>query len=136
MQVDGYVAVLAHTILIAEEGPSAVPATGKAADLLAAVYNASELALRLLKPGSKNSAITEAIEKVAADFKVNAVHGVLSHQMEQNIVDGEKVIINKSDIEEKVEEFEFAPYEVPPICCLLSPCLSSALSLVIYSCLS
>jgi curved DNA binding protein len=106
------VAVLAHTILIGEEGPSATPATGKAGDLLAAVYHASEIALRLLKPGSKNSAITDAIEKVAADFKVNAVHGVLSHQMEQNIVDGEKVIINKADVEEKVEEFEFAPYEV------------------------
>lgn len=52
------------------------------------------------------------IAKVADDFKVNAMHGILSHEMKRHIIDGSKVIINKTDADKKVDEFEFEPNEV------------------------
>lgn len=110
--VDGYISVAAHTFLIGAEGISKDPVSGKAGDLLAAAYTASECAQRMLKVGGKNTAITEMISKVCEDFKCNAVQGVLSHQMQRFQIDGEKVIINKGDIEQKVDEVEFEPNEV------------------------
>jgi len=86
--------------------------TGKAADVLACAYTAADAAFRLLKPGAKNTAITEVINKTATEFKCNAVQGVLSHQMKRFVIDGEKVILNRSDVDQKVDEFEFAPNEV------------------------
>jgi len=40
------------------------------------------------------------------------MEGVLSHQMKRFIIDGNKVIINKQTVDQKVEEFEFEDYEV------------------------
>lgn len=116
--VDGFVAQVATTLCIGAEG--AVAATGKAGDLLAAVYNASELAIRMLKIGAKNTPITEMIAAIADDFKVNAIHGVLSHQLEKNVIDGQKTIINKQDIEEKVDEISFEPAEAYAIDIVMS----------------
>jgi len=107
VHIDGFVAVVAHSYVLAVEEP-----TGKAADVLACAYTAADAAFRLLKPGTKNSAITEIITKTAAEFKCNAVQGVLSHEMKRFVIDGEKVILNRSDIDQKVDEFEFAPNEV------------------------
>ncbi len=56
--------------------------------------------------------MTEAITKVAASYKVSAVQGVLSHEMKHFIIDGEKVILNRADPEQKVEEFKFETGEV------------------------
>ena len=60
----------------------------------------------------QNSEITEMIGKVAADFKCSPVQGVLSHEMTRNVIDGKKVIIQRPDPENKVEEFEFGLNEV------------------------
>ena len=46
--IDGFIAVVAHTHVL-QEGP----VTGRAADVLAAVNTAAEVALRLVKPGRK-----------------------------------------------------------------------------------
>jgi len=107
VHVDGYVAVAAHSFVLGVEEP-----TGKAADVLACAYTAADAAFRLLKPGTKNTAITEVINKTATEFKCNAVQGVLSHQMKRFVIDGDKVILNRSDVDQKVDEFEFAPNEV------------------------
>jgi len=65
-----------------------------------------------VKPGTKNTQITEAINKVAAEYKFNPVQGVLSHEMKRFVIDGEKVIINRLDVDQKVDEFDMAPNEV------------------------
>jgi hypothetical protein len=100
--------VVAHTIVLNENAPI----TGRAADVIASVYTAADVVLRLLKPGTKNTEVTEALGKVAADYKCNPVGGVLSHQMTKFVIDGKKVIINKPDVEQKVEEVEFEQGEV------------------------
>jgi len=63
--------------------------------------------LRLLKPGKTNTEVTEAILKVAEIFHVNACEGVLSHVLDKNVVDGEKVIINRPTPDQKVDEIQF-----------------------------
>lgn len=105
VHIDGYIAAVAHTV-VATSKPTE-PATGRKADVICAAYFAGEAALRLLRPGNKNSQITEAIAKVAETFKVSPVESVLSHQLRRFVIDGDKVIINKTTPEQKVEEFTF-----------------------------
>jgi len=64
--------------------------------------------------------VTEMIGKVAADFKVSAVQGVLSHELKRNTIDGPKVILNRADLDQKVDEIEFAPNEVYAIDIVMS----------------
>lgn len=108
VQIDGYCGIAAHTVVVG----GAEKATGAAGNVLAAAHTAAELAIRMIKVGLKNAPITEMFDKVAKDFKVNIVQGVLSHQMTRHIIDGAKVIISKTDVEHKVDEIEFEPNEV------------------------
>jgi len=107
--VDGFAATTAHTVVVGAEKDKV---TGKAANVIVAAWTALEAAVRLIKPGNKNSAVSDAIAKVAKDFKVNPVQGVLSHEMKRFRIDGDKVIINREDVDQKVDEVEFQPNEV------------------------
>jgi len=110
VQIDGYVAMAAHTV-VASATPT-MPTTDRKADLIAACHFAAEAAHRLLKPGKKNSDITAAIKKIAEIYKVSPMEGVLSHQIKRFIIDGNKSIINKETLDQKVEDFEFQENEV------------------------
>jgi methionine aminopeptidase len=57
--VDGYVALVATTVVIGE-----TEVTGKKADAIQAAKVASDAIIRLLQPGKKNSELTPLIEKV------------------------------------------------------------------------
>ncbi|VFQ76606.1 unnamed protein product [Cuscuta campestris] len=105
--IDGFIAVLAHTHVL-QEGP----VTGKAADVIAAANTAAEVALRLVRPGKKNSDVTEAIQKVAAAYDCKIVEGVLSHQMKQFVIDANKVVLSVSNPETRVDDAEFEENEV------------------------
>lgn len=99
VHVDGYVAVVAHTVLVSSE-----PATGRKADVIMAAWTAAEAAQRMLKDGASNNAITKTIAQVAEAYKCNAVEGVLSHQMKKHVIDANKTIINKQTPEQQVPE--------------------------------
>ena len=49
--IDGFIAVVAHTLVVGATGDS--PVTGKKADAILAAHLASEAALRLVKPGNE-----------------------------------------------------------------------------------
>lgn len=51
VHIDGYIATAAHTTIVASSTQE--PATGRAADVVAATYFAYEAALRMLRPGVK-----------------------------------------------------------------------------------
>jgi len=70
--------------------------------------------------GNKNSKVTEAFGKIAADFAVKPMQGVLSHQLKKHIIDGDRTIICAETAEEKVEEFEFEMNEVYSIDVVMS----------------
>lgn len=60
----------------------------------------------------QNQDVTEAIQKVAAAYDCKIVEGVLSHQMKQFVIDGNKVVLNVSGPDMRVDEAEFEENEV------------------------
>ncbi|KAJ6812482.1 ERBB-3 BINDING PROTEIN 1-like [Iris pallida] len=105
--IDGFIAVVAHTHVL-QEGP----VTGRAADVIAAANTAAEVALRLVRPGKKNKDVTEALQKVAAAYDCKIVEGVLSHQLKQFVIDGNKVILSVANPDTRVDDAEFEENEV------------------------
>jgi len=113
VHIDGYIALVANTIMIPEaNSPYNTPIMGRKADVICAAFYGAELALRLLKPGTKNSEISEVIRKAAEAFGCQPMEAVLSHQMKRYVIDGTKVISNKPSLEQKVDEFIIEPNEV------------------------
>ncbi|XP_047321492.1 ERBB-3 BINDING PROTEIN 1-like [Impatiens glandulifera] len=105
--IDGFIAVVAHTHVL-HDGP----VTGRQADVIAAANTAAEVALRLVRPGRKNKDVTEAIQKVAGAYDCKIVEGVLSHQLKQFVIDGNKVVTSVSNSEIRVDDVEFEENEV------------------------
>ncbi|XP_051130599.1 ERBB-3 BINDING PROTEIN 1-like [Andrographis paniculata] len=105
--IDGFIAVVAHTHVL-QQGA----VTGRAADVITAANTAAEVALRLVRPGKKNKDVTEAIQKVAAAYDCKIVEGVLSHQMKQFVIDGNKVVLSVTSPDTRVDEAEFEENEV------------------------
>lgn len=110
--VDGFIAVVAHTVTVGIPPGSKV--TGRQADVVVAAHLASQAALRLLKPGNETYTITQAVQKICEDYKCKPVEGMLSHQLKQYKIDGEKTIIqNPNDAQKKEhEKFVFEVHEV------------------------
>jgi curved DNA binding protein len=91
IHIDGFIAAIAHTVVVGMSPEMKVE--GRKADCIMAAYLASELALRLVKPGEENSIVTDAIQKAAESFQCKPIEGMLSHQLTRNVIDGEKSII-------------------------------------------
>jgi methionine aminopeptidase len=108
--VDGYVATAAHTVVLMGDMHS--PVTGVMADVMAAVVTAGEAAIRKLRPGQSTAEVGKAIERVAEDFGVTVVEGVLTHSMKRFVIDGNKVILNKPSPELKAEDEQVELNEV------------------------
>jgi len=105
--LDGFIASAAHTVVVGGE-----KVEDKRADAIMAAWNAAEAALRLIQVGNKNTQITETFAKVAEEFKVKPVQGVLSHQPKRFVTDGDRTVIMAETVDERVEEFEFEMNEV------------------------
>ncbi|CAI0539690.1 unnamed protein product, partial [Linum tenue] len=105
--IDGFIAVVAHTHAIQEGAIK-----GRAADVLAAANTAADVALRLVRPGKKNKDVSDAIQKVAAAYDCKIVEGVLSHQLKQFVIDGNKVVLSASNPDTRVDDVEFEENEV------------------------
>lgn len=71
--IDGFASVSAETLVVGAT-PEA-PVTGRAADAIKAAWHAAEIAMRLVKAGNKNWAITDAVNKVTAAWDCKAVEG-------------------------------------------------------------
>jgi len=72
-QIDGFAAISAETIVVGATPEE--PATGRQADVVKAAWHAAEIAMRLVKVGNKNWAITEAVNKVAAAWDCKPIEG-------------------------------------------------------------
>ncbi|UYV66099.1 PA2G4 [Cordylochernes scorpioides] len=118
--IDGFIAVVAQTLVVGASKEN--PVTGRKADLIRAAYTAAEAALRLVKPGLDNLTVTDTIQRVAEDYKCKPIEGMLSYQLKQFRLEGEKSIIqNPSEAQRKDhEKCQFEMYEVYAIDVLLS----------------
>ncbi|EXC20165.1 hypothetical protein L484_011409 [Morus notabilis] len=64
---------------------------------------------------AENKDVTEAIEKVAAAYDCKIVEGVLSHQLKQFVIDGNKVVLSVSNPDTRVDDADFEENEVDAI---------------------
>ncbi|XP_034022550.1 proliferation-associated protein 2G4-like isoform X2 [Thalassophryne amazonica] len=120
VHVDGFIANVAHSFVVGATKEN--PVTGRKADVIKAAHLCAEAALRLVKPGNQNTQITEAWNKITQSLKCMPIEGMLSHQLKQHIIAGEKTIIqNPSDQQRKDhEKVEFEVHEVYAIDVLIS----------------
>lgn len=114
--IDGYIAVVAHTAIVPEEGSAAdqpfPELSGPEADVLKCANDAVELCARLIKPGNTNLQVTEALGKLEEAYGVKSLQGTLMHQLKRFIIDGNKVIAQKMDVENRTPKVTFEPNEV------------------------
>jgi len=103
VHIDGFPSIVSHTWIVAQTEP----AVGRMSDVVCAAYYASECALRLIRPGCTNTEVSNIIRKCADAFDVQPLEGVLSHEMKHNCLDANNVIINRPDLDQQVEEFQF-----------------------------
>lgn len=110
--IDGYIAVVAHSLVVGATKES--PVTGPAADAMHAAHQAASAALRLVIPGGENDVVTETVKKVAESYNCKPVSGMLSHELKQFRIDGDKTIIqNPTEAQKKNHEScEFEVNEV------------------------
>jgi len=118
--VDGYIAVAAHTMVCGEQPTPEKPLVGPQADVLHAAHIACEVVQKLLRPGNTNSQVTKAVKKVAEDFGVKVCTGVLSHRMKRFVIDGNKVILLREEMDQKVDDSSFELNEVYSIDVVMS----------------
>ncbi|KAI0215843.1 Proliferation-associated protein 2G4 [Lamellibrachia satsuma] len=118
--VDGYAAVAAHTFVVGASSDNKV--TGRKADVIMAAHMAAEAALRLVKPSIGNFEVTDSIQKACESYKCKPIEGMLSHQLKQHVIDGEKSIIqNPTELQRREhEKCEFEVHEVYAIDILVS----------------
>merc|ERR1719158_112668 len=115
VQLDGFVACTAHTIVLTNE-----PVTGRKADVIHAAYTAALAAMRLVKPGCKNSEVTKVFEQCAKEFNCSPVQGVLSHEVKQFVIDGQNTILGLENSDNQVDEFEMQANRTFVIDCVMS----------------
>ncbi|OMJ84102.1 hypothetical protein SteCoe_14855 [Stentor coeruleus] len=106
VHVDGYIAAIGTSFVVGASPTE--PITGPKADVIHAANTAIQTALRLMRPGNSNYTLTEAYSKIATDYGCNMVEGVLSHEVKQHVIDGNKSIICKETFDQHVEEYDFA----------------------------
>jgi len=112
VHVDGFIAVVGHTVQVGAAPSPEAPIGEDLGNLMHAGHVCSEVATKLIRPGNTNQQVTQAWAKVAENFKVNLVQGTLSHQMKRYVIDGNKVIILREELENKVDDFTFEVNEV------------------------
>ncbi|PAV71751.1 hypothetical protein WR25_04400 [Diploscapter pachys] len=118
--IDGYIATAAHTVVVGATKDNKVK--GDAAKLLRATYEAMEIAIRMLRPETKNMDITAAIDKTASEYGVTPIENMLSHQLARNQIDGEKQIIQNPGEKQRgeMEKVAIDKYEAYAIDILFS----------------
>ena len=115
---DGYTVQAAHTVVVQTD--ASVPVSGRAADVMQAASMCYEAAARLIKPGKKVSEVAPVLNTIAEAYGCNLVEGVMSHQMQRFIIDAGKVVLNRPNPDQKVEDEEFQEGEVYAIDIIIS----------------
>jgi curved DNA binding protein len=104
-QIDGFASSAADTVVV---GADVIE--GRIADAILAGWYASEAAIRTIKPGNKNTAVTKIVDQVVKAFDCHALEGMLSQQQERNVINGnKKIILNPTDSQRR--EFESVTFE-------------------------
>uniref|UniRef100_A0A2K6MD84 Peptidase M24 domain-containing protein n=1 Tax=Rhinopithecus bieti TaxID=61621 RepID=A0A2K6MD84_RHIBE len=109
--VDDLIANVARTFVV--DVAQGTQVTGRKADVIKTAHLCAEAALCLAKPRNQNTQVTEAWNKVAHSFNWMLIEGMLSHQLKQHDINGEKNIIQNPTDQQKKDQ-EKAEFEVHP----------------------
>jgi methionine aminopeptidase len=109
VHIDGYVAVQAATMIVGADETSEI--TGKAADVLQCAQTCLEAALRLIRPGKRIVDVAGPLNQIAGTYGCSLVDGVMTHNMKQFVIDGNKCILNKPFPDQKVEDAPIEEFE-------------------------
>ena len=71
--IDGFASISAETIVIGASAQN--PVSGRRADVIKAAWTAAEVAMRTVKVGKKNWAVTETVSRAAAAWDCKPVEG-------------------------------------------------------------
>ncbi|XP_071822100.1 proliferation-associated protein 2G4-like [Apostichopus japonicus] len=99
--IDGFVAVCAYSFVVGASKDNKVK--DRRADAILAAHNSAEAVLRKLKQEVENYDVTEVIQKVSESFECQPIQGMLSHQLKQHVINGEKSIIQNPTDEQRRE---------------------------------
>jgi curved DNA binding protein len=102
VHIDGYIASIAHSVVLNPHPES--PILGRIADVYCAGYFAAEALVKVMKPGVAITALTEVIERVAANFNCKPVSNSQSFEMKRFVIEGHKGIPNKLDIDAVIDQ--------------------------------
>jgi len=105
--IDGFSVTSAHTVVVGD-----AKADKAKANVIHAAHHALRAAERLIKEGSTNAEVTEAMNKIVAEYECNMVEGVLSHNIKKYCIDGNQSIIGKEVPLQQVEKWEFEKGQV------------------------
>eukprot|EP00892_Ulva_mutabilis_P006020 jgi/Ulvmu1/3790/UM179_0004.1 len=110
VHIDGFIAVQATTIIIASDNDE--PVCGRPADLLACANYCFEAALRLIRPGNHVKDVSGPLQTIAECFGCTLVEGVMTHNMKQFVIDGNKCVLNRPTADQRVDDAAFEENEV------------------------
>jgi curved DNA binding protein len=112
VHVDGFVAVVGHTLRVGAAPTVEAPLSDEYANLMQAAHVCSEVATKLIRPGNSNQQLTQAWAKIAENFKVNLVQGIMTHQMKRYVIEGNKKVLLREEVDQKVDDETFEVNEV------------------------
>lgn len=116
--IDGYIAVAAHTCVVAESVDAKPTIPESLGNVAVAAYNAMLVAAATIAAGATNTKVTQAVERVAKSYGVTPISSVRMHQMKRYVLDGVKEVALKTptpeelELEEKLPECTFEQAEV------------------------
>ena len=111
--IDGFAAISAETIVVGASEQD--PVTGRRADVLKAAWHAAEAALRLVKVGNKNWAVTDAVAKVAAAWDCKPVEGMCNRStgivtgMTRSLLDRDALVSANTKCDRRKEAYHSQP---------------------------
>jgi methionine aminopeptidase len=73
--IDGFAAISAETMIVG--ATESEPASGRQAEVVKAAWTAAEAAMRTVKAGNKNWAVTDIVNKAVVPWNCKAVEGKL-----------------------------------------------------------
>lgn len=92
VHLDGFAALCATTFTVGgdEQNGEDSEAEKKKKRVIECAHTAAECVIRMMNPGTKNEDITSMLTAVAKEYECECLDGVLSHELLQYVIDGEK----------------------------------------------
>ncbi|KAJ2773522.1 hypothetical protein IWQ56_000239 [Coemansia nantahalensis] len=116
--IDGFISSAAHTT-VATNSP-ATPVVGRRADAISAAYHASEVAVRMIRPGQSAANMVKALGLVASGFGCTVAAETFTSQIDRFVVSGRNTFANRFNPNVPVPNLTFEAGEVYTVDCTLS----------------